>query len=70
MRTMSPRDLTGKVRNGDRLLRTRREVAKLDLARGQLVADDDSEMGMVPCRHLELLPELPSREICPGRDPG
>ena len=35
-----------------------RQVAQADLARRQLVADDDREVGLVACCGLELLAEL------------
>ena len=54
----------------DELLGSGVEVLELDLAVGELVADDHREMGAVPGRRLQLLPELALRELRPGRDPG
>ena len=53
-----PSDLGGEVGERHDLLGARRQVAQLDLAGGELVADDDREVGLFLGRRLELLAEL------------
>src|SRR3954451_4423979 len=65
---VSALDLTRQVRERRDLVRAGREVAQPDLARGELVADDDREVCVVARRGLELLAELSTAELGAGRD--
>ena len=67
---MSPVELAGEVIDRDELLGSGLEVAELDLAVAELVAEDDREVGPVPGGRLELLAELALAELGPGGDPG
>src|SRR3954453_22200657 len=65
---VSALDLTRQVQQRDDLLRAGREVAQPDLARGQLIADDDREVCVVARRGLELLAELSTADLGAGRN--
>ena len=56
-------ELAGKIGDGDKLLAPGLEIAQLDLAVGELVADDDGEVGVVAGRRFELLAELANCEV-------
>src|SRR4051794_35311177 len=62
-------DLACQVGHWHELLGARRKVAKADLARRQLVADDDGEMSLVTRGGLELFAELSAAELGTRRDP-
>ena len=64
-----PAELLREVVEPDRALRAGFEIAELDLAVGQLVADDHREVGPVPSRGLELSTEFADGEIGAGRQP-
>src|SRR5688500_17701776 len=63
------RDLASDVRGRDDLLGPCRQIAELDVAVRQLVADDDREMGLLLGRRFELLPELAAAELGARGDP-
>ena len=63
-------ELAGEARDGDRALRAGLEVAQLDVAAGELVADDHREVRAVAGRGLELLAELPLAQLGPDGQPG
>ena len=69
MGAMGTFDLAGEVGDRDELLGAGRQVAQADLARRELVAEDDREVGAVASRGLELLAELAPAELGAGRDP-
>jgi hypothetical protein len=70
VRALGAGEVAGEVAERDDALRPRLEVADLDLAVRQLVAQDDGEVRPVPAGGLELAAELPAREVGPCTEPG
>ena len=58
-------DLAAEVGQRHDLLGARRQVSQTDLSVGQLVADDDREMRLVPGSGFELSAELAATELRP-----
>jgi hypothetical protein len=66
VRRLRPGDLAGQSRHGHFALRPGLEVAKLDVAMGELVPEDHGEVRVLPGRLLELATETPHSEVRPG----
>jgi hypothetical protein len=55
--------LAGEIDERDELLAAGLEIPELDLAAGQLVAEDHGEVGMIPGSRFELFAELADGQL-------
>src|SRR4051794_7916525 len=69
MRAVRALDLARKVRDRHELLGAGGKVAQTDLSCGQLIADDDREVGLVTGGSLELLAKLSAAKLGTRSDP-